>query len=105
MSKDIKDIVSDVEKGAALLDEVYDNWVGEIEIDSLEMSDSDCCVLAQLYGTYSQGERVLSEHLGGCSRLSDFGFDIDPNVEEDSDWDILQSEWEDQIAHRMGVFQ
>jgi hypothetical protein len=107
MSKDIKDIVSDVEKGAALLDGVYDNWAEVIEIDSLEMDRPDCCVLAQLYGSYFQGIRALDKYLDECSD-SDFGFDITVDNEgksDWSDWDILQGEWEDQIAYRMGVFQ
>jgi len=98
-----KDMRINVELGAALLDEVYSNWVGAINTDSLEVSDSDCCVLAQLYGSYYQGNRILNERLSDheeCFDMADFGFDL--YTGKDSDWSILQDAWKEQIAQRLG---
>lgn len=46
-------------KGIALLDERDPSWRSRVHPDSLNMADFYCCVLGQLFGTYSQGKYKL----------------------------------------------
>jgi hypothetical protein len=62
-----------VDKGATLLDERYpDTWYDKIDLDTLDLSTTDLCVLGQLYGSYYVGRRTLGLTRGGAAEL---GFD------------------------------
>jgi hypothetical protein len=63
-----------VDKGATLLDERYpDTWYDKIDLDTLDLSTTDHCVLGQLYnGSYYVGRRTLGLTRGGAAEL---GFD------------------------------
>lgn len=48
-----------VAKGAVRLDAVYPGWYDKIDLDRLDLSHWQLCVLGQLYGTYHYGVDVL----------------------------------------------
>lgn len=53
-------LVEKVEKGYKLLQQEYgDEWVDHINLEWLSMSNTHCCVLGQVYGSYSSGKSKL----------------------------------------------
>lgn len=58
-----------VKKGTALLDrQLGPNWVQQINVRTLEISDPYSCVLGQLYGDFDRG--TLSLGIQGGYRLA-----------------------------------
>lgn len=60
-----------VASGAAFLDEKYPAWRQRIDVDTIDISDGDHCILGQLYGSYSQGVDLLRL---GDGAVENFGF-------------------------------
>lgn len=60
-----------VASGAAFLDEKYPAWRQKIDVDTIDISDGDYCILGQLYGSYSRGMDLLRLSYDG---VEDFGF-------------------------------
>jgi hypothetical protein len=84
-----------VKKGVYLLDEQFPEWRQKIDLDSLELSSGHCCVLGQLYGYYSWGQRQL-----GLDNPSMFGFEVpSENVEYQRSlaYDALNELWAEHI--------
>lgn len=51
-------------RGAELLDRIRPGWHNEIDLDTLEVSDFERCVLGQLYGNYGEGGDVIFDSAG-----------------------------------------
>lgn len=72
--------------GMELLKNQYgESWVNHIDPDKLIMSDTQCCVLGQLYGSYFGMEREFDIH------GEDYGFDAD--LYYDIDYGDLDEAW------------
>lgn len=67
----------DVRRGMTLLDTEEPNWRYIIDLNSLDMSDCEECILGQIYGTYCEGRETL-----GIAGTDDsiYGFDISPEI-------------------------
>lgn len=63
----------EVERGAALLDEVRPGWFREIDVKKLDLSQATNCVLGQLYGNW----KLAGAHFGWdvWSSSGDKGYD------------------------------
>lgn len=58
--------------GAKFLDGERPGWRNAINVELLDVADGNCCVLGQLYGTYSEGVEALDLSRG---EIIDYGFD------------------------------
>jgi len=81
------------QSGAALLDDVMEDWYTRIDTERLDCSDWLHCVLAQLYETYLDGLRTLN--VLTPEREIAHGFDTDPKGD-------LTPLWLEEIARRNG---
>ncbi len=78
-------------EAADLLDVYVPDWLGRIDLDRLSMTDSDCCILGQLFEEYAQGQEDLM----------DLGWD-DVEAYHAFDWDASTEEWRRLIIQRRG---
>lgn len=53
---------SDVRKGASVLDKMCPGWFDRIDVDRIDMTSWDDCILGQLYGVFHTGLRELDLH-------------------------------------------
>ena len=90
-----------VAAGAALLDQEFEGWETQIDLDLLDLANGDNCILAQLYGDYE----------GGLSDLgvdgTDHGFYLAGTLTwrseaEDARWATLTELWIIEIQNRTG---
>jgi hypothetical protein len=85
--------------GAALLDAELPGWAERIELGLLDLGSPRCCVLGQLYGTYSVGlAEVGFGWLGDHSR--EYGFTAYPT--EGDTFAGLTAAWRGEVAARVG---
>jgi hypothetical protein len=54
-----------VHNGATMLDTIYPGWDKQIDLEILDMSRANCCVLGQLYGMYDESPRCLRHWKNG----------------------------------------
>jgi hypothetical protein len=91
--------------GAALLDQMRPGWANVINLNRLDLRGEYCCVLGQLYGSYSKGvQQVFGEQLTREGALG-HGFNqmsapIDTYVQR---WEALNAAWRVEIENRMSV--
>ena len=80
-----------VARGAALLDRTNGDWLGAIDLDSLDMAGSSCCVAGQVFDHYDDGIMAL-----GLDRDTDgphdHGFYQSP-LRDDGSYKGLQDAW------------
>lgn len=90
-----------VDAGAKALDEEYPSWHEKIDLEKLDMSGGDNCILGQLYGKYLHGSTVL--RLGGLRGSVQHGFTIRRNVPPDNikAWADLKGAWITAIEGRL----
>jgi hypothetical protein len=71
-------LLSRVERGARLLDQVEPGWYRRIAADRLAMESCDRCVLGQLHGDFLEGFRMILRSLPNRNRYSaaDHGFTL-----------------------------
>lgn len=101
----------EVEAGIDLLDREYPQWHFAINLESLDLKDSESCVLGQLYGLYSTGLGELSIEEGAL-----FGFDSGLEYDEtahgpdfgrgwldalNTDMDEIEAQWRQVIEDRI----
>ena len=79
-------IPTNVERGAAMLDERLPGWRDHVDPDTLELEGECDCVLGQLFGGYTEGEELLGLSTTESRRL---GF----LVYGRQTWDALNSGW------------
>lgn len=68
-----------VAKGAALLDRELPDWAREIDLERLDITQVDDCILGQLYTSWADG--MISLFGSGCVGTpvgSDHGFNLTP---------------------------
>lgn len=83
-------------KGAALLDDTHANWFHEVNPKTLNIRSMSRCVLAQIYGDYAFGYRMLfGNPLTRRGIEFAFGFDC-----SDANQSALETAWVDEIAWR-----
>lgn len=95
-----------VERGAKLLDERHPDWVGEVNLDDLEMDSIFQCILGQIYGSFAAGMEELfgEDDLNIHDQLAfEHGFDADWVDEHDYHrFQELHAAWEEEIEERRG---
>lgn len=85
-----------VRKGARLLDQYKPGWRNLVKSEVLNMSLSYRCVLGQLFGDYSTGERKL---FGDNPKFTDsvrHGF-MTGLKEGGQSWEVLADAWKDEL--------
>ncbi len=99
------DVLARVQRGLAWLEETHGpGWEDHIDMDALELCDSRCCVLGQLYGAagrkvgWSDGFSYATDRFEDLD-VAAFGFDKDEPSEE---WDDLQAAWVHVLTPRVG---
>lgn len=79
--------------GAALLDAHFGNPKWRKTCEGMQIRDCDDCIMARLFGDYSNG----------CAKLdilgSDYGFDFRVGIGSKENYDALQKMWEDEFAN------
>lgn len=95
---------SPVELGAELLDYVAPGWWkdGKIDLDSLDLGNSEQCVLGQLFFDYPNGRSILAEYVGLKADEFDsahFGF----TVTGPADFADLTEDWRNQIGNLRAI--
>lgn len=71
-----------IEKGFAFLDEnIGKDWVDDINLTDLDMSNTGNCILGQLYGSFGLGTDVIQFARGisldeACDVRAELGFDL-----------------------------
>jgi hypothetical protein len=48
-----------ISEAAKLLDKVHPDWFSKISLEELKMTDGKCCILGQLYGSWTVGIRQI----------------------------------------------
>jgi hypothetical protein len=98
-----------VERGAKLLDEHRPGWELKIDLQALDLSSCDRCVLGQIYGSYGDGYDLL----GLTDETSPYGFDRELSRQASfislerlcqdikEDWKALREEWTSLIKDRL----
>lgn len=98
-------------QGALLLDTRNPGWADQINLEALNMADTNSCVCGQVFGGYMRGLSVLfdtDEEGAYSSEMRDdmYGFAIfedlngDASVYDDYDWDQLAEAWKPLIEAR-----
>jgi hypothetical protein len=85
-------------RGADLLDAENPTWYRITDLDTLDMSDPDFCVLGQVYGDYCDGLLKLNLTAFGA-RVRNYGFDMLSGT-PDEDFTLLTQAWREQILLR-----
>jgi hypothetical protein len=88
--------------GAALLDAELPGWAERIELGLLDLGSPRCCVLGQLYGTYSVGLEAVGLDWGpSCpERSRERGFTAFPGGGDT--FAGLTAAWRGEVAARVG---
>lgn len=93
----LDDAIERIERGAKLLDRHAPGWLHRVDLARLDMKSCESCMLAQLYGSYGEGQRVL-----GIARLgvaTEFGF----NGRSSPEFGQLTERWRTYIMIRRGL--
>lgn len=61
IAKDRRELEKAVGRGVALLDAYVPGWETQLNLDDLNMSSGDYCVLGQMYGDYMSGLSKVAE--------------------------------------------
>lgn len=77
----------EVRRGIALLNEKQPGWSDRIEREHLRMSNTDDCVLGQLYGDYYDGV----DELEISGQEYEYGFDL--KRYDVGEWEDLRNTW------------
>jgi hypothetical protein len=94
----MSDYAERVARGAALLDGRRPGWAEAVDLDELELSSCQYCVLGQLYGDFYAGRTALGLRESEIS--APYGFDIYSTREGDEDFEALAEEWRKLIRAR-----
>ncbi len=84
-----------VANGAALLDEHLPGWHERIDLDTLDISSCDKCMLGQLFGRYGIGKDAL-----GLKTGDNHGFALPYSMFDSLNWGVLDKAWADEIGSR-----
>ena len=86
-----------VQKGIAVLNEIFPHWWDRIDLGMLDMESGHNDILGQLFGGYHQGSERVARYLNRDFCVNYYGADLgfnaghavkDPSIAE------LQREWE-----------
>lgn len=81
-----------VAAGIKLLNEREPDWLKKIDVPNLQVHTLGFCVLGQVYGSFFQGLIALD-----LTPTIAFNFGFDRRRTEDGDYELLQTEWEQQL--------
>jgi len=86
-----------VARGAGLLDQLFPGWLDRVDLDRLDLSDPDGCLLGQMYGSYGLALSVLriSE-----VTAADYGFQASTRWHPRRQFAVLTAAWRDLITSR-----
>ena len=87
---------TEVENGMYFLDETRPNWADEIDLDILDLGDSNCCILGQLCDSYDNGQVELEINSDECRG---FGFTL-YGLHAGEDFEALTDTWKQLIQAR-----
>ncbi len=93
-----------VANGMKLLDRVLPGWTNKVDLDVLDVSRGDTCVIGQLYGKFSKGRYELRNEID--TDTDDFGFNLPltllgmPNEITDAEYQVLTETWKQEITAR-----
>lgn len=97
----LSDVRAAVWAGIGFLDSRVPRWRKKIDLKKLDLRYSDCCVLGELYGDYSEGvDRLFG---GDNDKAIELGFDVEDYTQDedaDSEYKQLTAEW--RAAYRAG---
>lgn len=89
-------IAEKVQNGSNLLDRVRPGWRDEIDLDTLDIGSLDCCVMGQLYGSYTRG----LDALGLTGKATAHGFSLGMGLIREfpagawkEKYEVLTDEW------------
>lgn len=90
-----------VKRGVYALDEQFPGWREKVVVDELDLSNGESCILGQLYGGYSVGQRQLGLYHEAHASYQ-HGFDLtgaDINFDGNSHyaWRALDQLWTEHI--------
>lgn len=85
-----------VQTGVRWLDQHYPGWIGEINLDHLDMGDGRHCVLGQVYGDYFDAREELGLSHKDAAMLG-FSEDWDHGP---LNYDTLTDQWRQVISER-----
>lgn len=80
-----------VARGVALLDSVEPGWFHRINVDALDVSQYDRCVLGQLYRDYSFGIKALG--ILPREQAAEHGFQVEYIARAPLEYQALTQEW------------
>ena len=91
-----------VHEGAQLLDQMFEEWEKQIDLDLLDMTNETGCILGQLFGDYEGGLHDL-----GVDDGVEYGFYLGGTLTwrseaEDARWNALGELWITEIRNRTG---
>lgn len=99
----LKDHVS---LGATLLDRAEPEWAAMVDVDGLNLNETDLCILGQIFGTYDKGLQALNMAEGTSAALH--GFNLHETlVSQDNDdlWNTYMKKlaefWKEEIKSRL----
>jgi hypothetical protein len=97
-----RDVKARVLKGIQLLEERYGpDWADHIDLDLLDLSSAQFCVLGQLYNDQIDEDWGDDDYTAGCRILDvqdeNYGFTV---FGDDSEWEQLDVAWSEEIRKR-----
>lgn len=97
-----------VKRGSTLLDHQQPNWYKNIDLNKLDLSDSDKCILGQTFGNFYENP-LVSEFILGHDEFYEFvedhGFYLLNEIEyRDYGWKLLRELWTDEIKTRQAGY-
>lgn len=100
------DIRTRAAAGARVMDDVFPGWHDKIDLDRLDMSRTDACVLGQVDAGYWHAVDAVKDHPSADAHDVDgndaFAFGFNLSMEEDKPvrWLRLDHAWTDEIERR-----
>jgi hypothetical protein len=91
-----------VRRGIALLDEEKPGWPDQVDVAKLDMQNPRYCVLGQMFGRYSTGQRALP---GIRYRTEAVARGFDATLFEHAEYRTLARLWSYAITSRTGMRQ
>jgi hypothetical protein len=91
-----------VATGAKFMDEMYPSWTRRIDMESLDLSSCERCVMGQLFGDFHVWRRSTS---AGEDQLLSMGFAAEseggPDEDMDAEYRDLTAAWLTEIKARL----
>lgn len=101
--------LSEVVRGAELLDKIMPNWADLIDIRGFDMANDDWELLSILFGSYDEGIAAVHDHMSRFLNPAHYGFHVYKGQEGDHvAWEQLTEAWKriiPEFQHRWQVYE